>query len=236
MIDADKLNALVDDELDSNERAEVEAMITDDPHAMAELGGIRLLKTALQDHVRPVPCEDEWRTCVKRLNEIDRASKTRFIVDRWAWAMCSVLFAFIITVGLYNRTNSAYRTSTGDLTRASMGNPVRDVLHMVKDQFGKAPVIPRGPLRKEAGWIGTVDGHRVARILLKDNKGEINCLVLEGQASVEGVSPMDDGLHASGQTGDATTVTWSENGLTMVLTAPRDAADLRQIAETIHVN
>ena len=235
MIDADKLNALVDNELDSNERAEVEAMITDDPHAMAELGGIRLLKTALQDHIRPVPCEDEWKSCVERLNEIDRATKTKFIVDRWAWAMCSVLFAFIITVGLYNRTNPAYRTSAGELTRAGMGNPVRDVLHMVKSQFGKAPVIPPGPLRDEGGEVGMLDGHWIARDLLRDNKGQILCLVLDGQANVEGVSPMEDGLHSSGQTGNATTVTWSENGLTLVLIAPRDANELRDIAETIHV-
>lgn len=236
MIDADRLNALVDNELNSNERAEVEAMITDDPHAMAELGGIRLLKTALQEHVRPVPCEDEWKSCVKRLNEIDRSTKTKFIVDRWAWAMCSVLFAFILTVGMYNRTNPAFRADPRGLTRASMGNPVRDVLHLVKSQFGKAPVIPQGPLRPEAGWLGSYDGHPVARILLKDNQGEINWLILPGGATVEGVSPMDDGLHSSGKSGDSTSVTWTENGIVMVLTAPREASELRDIANTIHVN
>ncbi len=236
MIDADRLNALVDNELDSNERAEVEAMITDDPHAMAELGGIRLLKATLADHIRPVPCEDEWKTCVKRLNEIDRTTKTKFIVDRWAWALCSVLFAFILTVGMYNRSNPAFRAGTGDLTRASMGNPVRDVFHWAKSALGKAPTIPQERLQAIGGFTGAYEGHPFARIMLKDSKGEMSLLVLPGGASVDGVSQMDDGLHFAGQSGDATSVTWTENGIVMVLTAPRDATELRDIAEAIHTN
>lgn len=236
MIDVDKLNALVDNELEPSERAEVESMLAQDSHATAELGGIRLLKSALQDHVRPVPCEDEWRACVKRLNEIDRATKTKSVVDRWAWAMCSCLFAFIIVVGMYNRTNPAFRTGTGDLTRASMSSPVRDVFHWVKSQFGKTPTIPQERLQAVAGWNGTVNGQPVARILLRDSKGDLMLYVLPGTASIEGVSPMDDGEHMTGQNGDATSVAWTENGIVMVLTAARDANELRDISNTIHVN
>ena len=43
------------------------------------------------------------------------------------------------SVGMYNRDNPSFRAGSGDLTRASMGNPVRDVLHWVKSEFGKAP-------------------------------------------------------------------------------------------------
>ena len=239
MIDVEKLNALIDNELDTTERAEVEAALAQDSHAAQELGSLRLLKDALRDHVKPVHCEDEWRSCVKRLNEIDRASKTKSVVDRWAWAMCSCLFAFIVVVGMYNRINPNYKVGTGELTRASMGSPIRDVARVyqwVKDRFGAAPAIPQERVRVIAADEGAVDGHPFARFVLQDSKGEMNLLVLPGVVQVEGVTPMDDGVHFTGRTGDATSVVWNERGIVMQLTGQRDANELRDIANEIQVN
>lgn len=247
MIDVEKLNALIDNELDSTERAEVEAALAREPNATQRLDSIRLVKDALRDHMKPVPCADEWRTCVKRLNDIDRASKTKLVVDRWAWAMCSCLFAFILVVGMYNRVNPKEHVGTGELTRASMGNPIHDAAHVlqwVKDRFGASPSIPQEQLKVVSGEQGTVNDHPVARINLQDSKGNLNLMVVGGSVYVEGVAPMDDGVHYAGKIGDATTVAWSEDGtttngspysMTLVLVGNRDAGELRDIANTIHI-
>ena len=239
MIDAEKLNALVDNELDPQERAELEAAIAQDPKAAAEIGSIRALKSALQDYARPVACEDEWKGCVKRLNEIDRAKTTRKVVDRWAWAMCSCLFAFIVVAGMYNRSNPSFRASTGDLTRASMGVPLHDVssaLRWAKGVFGKTPALPPQQLHAVEAWTGTYNDSPLARIHLKDAKGDLWLLMVKGNVVVENVSPMDDGRHFAGQMGSANSVAWTAGDVTMILSGDREVGELRDIADVIPVS
>jgi anti-sigma factor RsiW len=238
MIDAEKLNALIDDELEPAERAEVEAALAKDSRASHEASSLRQLKSAVQEHVRPVDCADEWKRCIGRLDEIDRAKKTRAFVDRYAWLMCTGLFAFIIVTGLLNRNQPGVRAGTGDLARATVGNPLHDasrVYTWVRNQFGRAPSIPQEKLHT-VGWKqGTFSGRPVAQIELRDSRGALNLFVVPGTVVVEGVTPMDDGRHFAGTNGDGNCVAWSENGLAMVLTGKREATELREIADTIRV-
>lgn len=235
MIDVDKLNALVDNELELAERAEVEAMVSQDPRAAAEVGSIKLIKGALQDHVRPVKCEDEWKACVKRLNEIDGARKTKCIVDKWAWAMCSALFIFIFSIGMYNRANPGIHAGTGDLTRAGMEKPIRDVYHWLKNEFGLTPALPQQKLHTVGAQQGTFAGRPVANLHLRDAQGDMSLVIVPGSVRVEGVKPMDDNTHFSCQTGEANSVVWGENGVVMILTGKREATELRDIANTIQI-
>ena len=232
MIDVEKLNALVDNELSPSERAEVEAQLAQDPNAAAQLGAIRQLKTALQTHVKPVPCADEWKACVKRLNEIDGAKRTNVFVGRWSWAMCSALFVMILGVGVFNRMNPGVHAGTGDLSRAGMEKPVRDVYHWLKDELGGTPAVTESRLQIVEARQGELGGHTVAAIHLRDGKGDMS-LVIAPNFVVEGVAPMDDGRHFSCQTGEATSVVWVDKGITMVLTGKRDATELRDISNSI---
>jgi len=229
MIDVEKLNALVDNELSPSERAEVEAQLAQDPNAAAQLGAIRQLKDALQTHVRPVPCADEWKACVKRLNEIDGAKRTNVFVGRWSWAMCSALFILIAGVGVFNRMNPGVHAGTGELSRAGMEKPVRDAYHWLRDKFGGTPAVPLQIVEARQGELG---GHPVAAIHLRDGKGDMS-LVIAPNFVVEGVAPMDDGRHFACQTGEATSVVWEDKGITMVLTGKRDATQLRDISNSI---
>lgn len=235
MIDAEKLNALIDDELTPAERAEVETLLAESPQARAEAGSIRQLKSALADHVRPVECADEWKRCVGRLNEIDKAKKTRAFVDRYAWLMCTGLFAFIVVTGMMNRTHGGMRAGTSDLAHASMANTleVSRVANWVKRQFGRAPTIPEEKLHVVAASTGALSGRPIARFELKDARGSLNLMIVPGDVVVEGVTPMDDGRHFAGKIGDSSCVAWSDNNLVMVLSAQRDAEELRQISDGI---
>lgn len=232
MIDVEKLNALVDNELTPAERSDVEAMIANDPQAAAELGSIRALKATVAEKVRPVKCEDEWKSCVKRLNEIDGARRTKAVVDRWAWAMCTVLFFFIFSVGAINRAHPGVHGGTGDIARAGMEKPVRDVYHWLKNEFGVTPAVP---LHIVEAHQGLYDGRPVANIHLKDSQGDMRLVLVPGSVQIDGVTPMDDGNHFACKTGEATSVVWGEDGIVMVLTGKRDANDLRNIANSIHL-
>jgi hypothetical protein len=231
MIDAEKLNALVDNELEPAERAELEAAVAQDSTAAAHLGSIRALKSAVQGHVRPVPCEDEWKACVKRLNEIDGVKRTKSIVDSWAWAMCSVLFIFIFSVGMFNRSNPGVKAGTGDLTRAGMETPIRDAYHWVKSEFGLTG-LPKQPVEARQG---SYDGRQVATLHFRDAEGDLSLVLVRGDVRVEGVKPMDDGNHFACQTGEANSVVWSDRGIVMILTGKRDVTELRDISNSIHL-
>ena len=238
MIEFEKLSALADGELDAAEQREVEAGLVSDSYAAEQLTSIRATKQALSQHLQPIECRDAWKGCVKRLDELDRVVKTRSFVDRYAWAMCTVLFVFILSVGMFNRSNPGVRAATGDLTRASLGSPITDArraFDWIRDKFGKAPTIPSQTLQVVDGSQGFFAGRPVARIHLRDAKGDLGLVVVPGTVTVEGVSPMGDGEHFSGQEGEGTCVAWSERGLVMVLVGNREAGELRDIANTIHV-
>jgi hypothetical protein len=237
MIDVEKLNALVDNELEPAERAEVEALLSQDPQAAAHVGAIRQMKGALQDHVKPVRCEDEWRSCVKRLNEIDGARRTKSIVDRWAWAMCSVLFIFIFGVGLFNRANPGAHAGTGDLTRAGLEKPIRDVYRWLKSELGTTPELPSQGMQLVGAREGTFANRPVANLHLRDSKGDLSFVIVPN-LRIEGLSPIDEKF-SSCETGEASSVVWSETvgrqRFSMFLTGKRDVQELRAIAQSIQL-
>lgn len=238
MIEFEKLSALADGQLEPSEQRVIEAQLAEDPRAAEQLATIKLTRDALQTHLAPVDCKNSWKACVKRLDELDRVKNTRSFVDRYAWAMCTVLFVFILSVGMYNRSNPGVRAATGDLTRASLGNPISDArraFDWIRDKFGKAPTIPTQTLEVVDGSEGVFAGRPVARIHLRDAKGDLGLMVVPGTVTVEGVSPMGDGQHFSGREGESTCVAWADRGLVMVLVADRDANELKDIANTIHV-
>jgi len=233
MIDAEKLNALVDNELEPAERAEVEKLLASDPNSAAHVGAIRAMKTALKDNAEPVRCEDEWKACVKRLNAIDGAKKTRAIVDRWAWAMCSCLFVFIVVGGLFNRVNPGVHAGAADLSRAGMEKPIRDVYHWLKSEIGGTPTVP---LQVINAYEGMYRDHRTATIYLKDAKGQVSLVAVQGNGSkvvVDGVTPMDDGQHFVGQNGDKNTIVWMYKGNVLILSGSRSADELLTVANQI---
>jgi hypothetical protein len=232
MIDVEKLSALIDNELDPAERAEVEKFLANDPQATAQVSAMRSMKTALQDCATPVKCDDEWKACVKRLNEIDKAKTTRSIVDRWAWAMCSCLFVFIAIAGFYNRSNPGIHAGVGDLSRAGMEKPVRDIYHWLKSELGGAPSLPASATQGSEGSYGE---HRVLKVVLQDHEGQMGLLIVRGNVVIESVKPMDDGNHFLGQNGDKNSIVWSESGNVLILTGTRSPDELRDVADRIHL-
>ena len=107
MIDTELLHALADDELSADDRRKVEADLAQDPEAAKVLSSILAVKQAIASHVKPVECEDEWQRCRKRLDEMDKARRTEAFVGRYAWVMCTGLFAFIVGAILERTADTA---------------------------------------------------------------------------------------------------------------------------------
>ena len=128
MKDILQLHALADNQLDPNEAAQVQAALQKDPELMAEYHAVLSIKDCLQSKVSSVTCDETWRTCVGRLNEIDRTRRVEGFVGRYAWALCGVFFLFIVYGGISNR---------GKVGTASM--ETADLAHMMTNFGASAP-------------------------------------------------------------------------------------------------
>lgn len=239
MIDAQKLNALVDGELDSKEAVELSAQVANDDDAARELGAIHMLKDAVRESVKPVPCEDEWKRCVGRLNEIDKARRTDVFVGKYAWAICSLMFAMIVGAGILNRSNPSAHLGSGELAQMQASlSPVRlpsRVENWISGLFGKSPEIATNKLQIVEGYEGQYAGRRVAQLKLRDDKGDLTLYVVAGQVAVEGAVQLEEG-YIGGEVGRSKYVGWTDQGLFLMLVGDRSTESLQDLAKTVRGN
>lgn len=239
MIDTELLHALADDELSADDRRKVEADLAEDPEAAKVLSSILAVKQAIASHVKPVECEDEWKRCRRRLDEMDKARRTEAFVGRYAWVMCTGLFAFIVGAGILQRSSGEPRLGAKDLAQMSASvSPVSltgGIDRWLGRLFGKSPKIEQGSLQVVQRLQGMYNGRPVAQLNFTDSKGPLTLLVIGGNVALEGATLVDE-QHVAGQFGQANYVAWRDSGLFLLLAADRSPAELLQIAEQLRVN
>lgn len=244
MINPLDLHALADEELEPNRAAEVREALRHDAEAASEFNAILNLKDCVREKVRPTAdCEEVWRGCVGRLNEIDRSRRVEAFVGRYAWAICGAFFACILVGGLTNHGKPSGGTASADLARmfanlvptgspASAQNP-----HWVDGLLGQARhSIDPSRFSVQNAAEGWVDGRRVVRLGLRDASGDLVLMVITGSVSFDGMEPLaSNAQFQAGQMGRANFVTWRRGETSLVLFGVRSPDELAQVAGRISV-
>ncbi|CAN5496388.1 hypothetical protein BH11ARM2_BH11ARM2_34400 [soil metagenome] len=245
MIEMLELHAYVDGEMAKKDAERVRAAISSDPKLATEVRAIETLKAATLRHARPCECEDSWRVCVGRLNELDRTRRVEGFFARYAWALCGAAFVAIVTAGLLNRGPASATVGSTDLARvasalgsgASAPQPTPAERQWVRNLLGQAAA-SLDPNRLSAGpmALGEFDGHRVARIPVRDGKGDLALFVFENDVRFGGLVPLDDhAQYAAGKIAQLNCVAWATSRGSFVLVGDRSPQDLGAVASRIPI-
>lgn len=236
------LHAYVDGELSEEAAAAIRGRIESDPAAAAEVAAIRKLKELSSQCAGTVSCEETWKCCTGRLDELDRVKRTERFVGRYAWGLCAVVLFALIGAGMFNRAReggaiyaadvaSIASSATGEATLASPDG----LTGWLTGLFGRAPVQePPSQLRVLSMARANADGRAVARVELADAKGPVVLLIVDGATDVRGLAPADS-IFQHGRMDCVNCVSWTSDRAAMILAGDRPYEALEEIARQIQV-
>ncbi len=104
MIEKSELHALADNELSEQEAAALKSRLEANSKAQAEYLEIMALKSALRSTAQTPECDQLWKACRGRLDEIDKTKRVEAFVGKYAWGICGVFFLAIAFGGILNRS------------------------------------------------------------------------------------------------------------------------------------
>jgi anti-sigma factor RsiW len=236
------LHALADGEATESPSQELRDRIERDPACAAEYAAIQNLKDFVRGNVRNHREEESWKSCVKRLNEIDKTRRVENFVGRYAWALCGVAFVAIVGGGLLNHARPTQMDGT-DLSSvmASFG-PARspgvsqpdDVKRWINGLLGRArqSIDPSRMVVRSAAE-GSLEGHRMLQLQMRDASGDLILVVLEGNANFADLQPLPDPHYHGGRMNGLNCISWSKGGVSMVLFGQRTHDDLANVANRL---
>jgi hypothetical protein len=246
MIDPLALHALADGELEKAEAQRLRHEVEGDTQAAAQLRSIESLKLLLKEKTQQPECGKEWRTCVGRLNELDKARRVEGFVGRYAWALCSMFFIAIVTGGLLGRSGGDRTVQTADLGRlASTLVPARAPHNAAPSEMDRwvdyhlrRARLSMDPSRLQVMAVaqGEMDGQRVVRLTLRDPSGDLALLVLPKPLSTAGLQPIRGTGYYAGSVDSLNLVAWGADERSFVLLSARRHESLQAIAERIQAH
>lgn len=244
MIDPLDLHALADGELEKPEATRLREALKSDQAAKSEYESILNFRDLLKDKPLKYQSEECWRSCVKRLNEIDRTKKVETFVGRYSWAMCAVVFALILGGRFFVKDVRGDSARMADLGRVfpSRGSiPSQAVsaqqqqYKSILDQVGR--VLDSKTLQPVGRSIGTFQGIPSVRADFRDGEGLVTLFAIDGLVSFDDAveDPTQPGTYTdlipiSGTPYSSNCVIWHRGETTFVLAGDRAAQDLENIA------
>jgi hypothetical protein len=243
MTDYTLLHALADGELSGPEMATAEELLRTDPIANAEYqAAVSIKKTlASQSQVKMDP--KSWQAAIDRLNELDKRTKAEKFVGKYAWGMCSIIFALILSTGLL-RHYSGSPVGTGDMAQyaAALQPFSRDVKQTGQDMRSWIRDVSYGaPIQIDPGFLTVhrfgqqIEEDRSTTVLYcSDAAGPLSLIVVKGANGISGAEQMaKQGNYLIGQIGNANCLCWSDKGFVITLVGNRGYQDLAKVAEGI---
>jgi len=234
------MNALADGNLSGEEHTKAEALRHNDPVAAAEFQRATQVREALACKCACNPDPELWKSCVRRLDELDRVSKTERFVSKYAWGLCAIFLVALLSAAGINRIHGAGTVPSSNIAGlytglTPMGSQAPSTAaENVRQAVGIAPNrIDELEARVIDLAVGNVGGRRAARLTMHDGEGQVVLFVLSGASEVEGVNrPIGNGF-CSGAINGRAAIAWQDSGYLLLVTADRTEQELIQVAKTL---
>ncbi len=194
MIESSKLHALADNELPDEQRAQLMAQLNADPSAQAEYMQILSLKNALRSSASTPECDDLWKACRGRLDEIDKTKRVEAFVGKYAWGICGVFFVAIAFGGVFNRSaNRAVPANdvAGYMAGLSLSSPrtqsKAELAPALKQIVGEAFIDRPAEMMVTAIGSNPEQGKRTQFARLTDAFGSVSVIALLDVKEISGL-------------------------------------------------
>lgn len=226
----EKIHALVDGELSTDERASMLEEIHADPQANLEFQWAEAMKSTVQRKCQSTATSADWERAKARLKQLERAKTTNFLVSKYAWSLCGVLFVGILTAGLLNQRNrnlTLSATSAAEIIRApwvpaetnSIGKQYAELR-----PFNDSLVInAREGVAITGLQRASIEGRKVASVSLADSEGAASLFAIMGLEKFEGVEQKIGYTdYRMGLVNGHPCVTWKQGDYLMMITGDRN--------------
>jgi len=239
-----ELHALVDNQLSPEDRARVQESLKSSESAHAEFIAISHTKTLVQEKCGQTSCEEVWRACCKRLDEIDRTKRVEGFVGRYAWAVCSLFICLIIGAAWFNRASGA-GLNAGDVAKAASAlvplSAPRSQTTDAKKEWLQKYFDSKWPSQPDmislvGGATGYLeDGRKITRVDLQDRQGMLRLYMVQSVDRMDGGAPVSAGSqYSAARVNDSNCIAWTGNNRAFVLVGDRPVDQLCLVADQLN--
>ena len=237
MIEPTQLHAYADGEASPAEANALRESLKSDPQAQAEVDSILNLKDFIAKNAIVHNDDEAWKGCLVRLDGIDKTRRVEGFVGRYAWAICGVLFLFIVSGRSAMRNVQGDNARTADLARiigSSRPTPQwkQEQAKMYEDLLGLVGH-NLDPTAIEAGFptYGLVRDMAAVRVPLRDRQGDFAVTRIAGTLNLQDTAPTTGNPEFSiGVANGENCLVWHSRGYTYVLSGTRSLNSLSEVA------
>jgi len=229
------MHAYADGELSASEAAEAKRLLETDAQCRAEYQWALSLKSALASGCKPIENEEGWKSCVGRLDELDRVKRAEGFVGKYAWVFCGALMLIIISGGITSRAMNSKVVSSTQI--ASVLDPTGSGIAVSRDRMPDISAARQLNLQSftlTSSVGGYLESREFIRYGLRDQNGlgGLSVVIVAGADRVEGVDTetTNPGIK-SGQMNGVNCVTWNLGNNTCILFGERTPDELVTLAE-----
>lgn len=237
MTEPTQLHALADGELAPAEAQALREALKADARGAAEVDAVLNLKEFLAKNSARHTDEEAWRTCVRRLDAIDRSRRAEGFVSRYAWALCGVMFLCIVS-GRYAMRNVRGDSASsvdmahvfGPTSRVTERNRMDSRLYeTILGQAGRN----LNPKEIQVGvpLHGVVNGMPAERFPMRDSDGDLALTRVHGLMELQDTGALPSNPEVAFGIVDGTNgLVWHQAGETYVLSGDRSVDALDEVA------
>ena len=240
MTDPMNLHALADGELASNEAHALRDALKTDSRASAEYDAILNLKDVVAKNALRHTDDEAWKGCLTRLDAIDKSKRVEGFVGRYAWALCGVMFAFILSGRYAMRNVQGDTANAADITRALGGGRPVTALDQAKAREyesllkGVAGGLDRNAVDLLAVEAGAVRDMPAARFKMRDIGGDFTLTRVDGPLNLQDTVPVSSAPGMSAGVADGQNcLVWRTPGHTWLLSGGRSLSQLGELASRL---
>lgn len=226
----DLIQGLADGRLTETEKAEAQRRMETDSVFRAEVESYAALRSALKKDCKSVRCEETWKICVDRLNELDRNQKAEAFIGRYAWGLAACLFVVLVGAGISNWKNPEKLLTPSDVPAMAAGMRPLDLSGGDRTLTESGLRLPPNQLELTGYAEGIHDGKKVRRLDLVDRRGRLALWLVQDSGT------STDPTIERGQSMALNYVTWKSGRFVALLMGDRSASELEQLASTLKFN
>ncbi len=240
MTDPINLHALADGELSSSEAKALHEALKTDARASAEHDAILNLKEMVAKNAVRHMEDEAWKGCLKRLDAIDKSRRVEGFVGRYAWALCGIMFAFILSGRYAMRNVQGDTANTADITQLLRGSRAASPEEQARAREyeallkGVAGSLDREEVQIRDVLVGKVHDTPAARFLMRDIEGDFVLTRIDDHLNLQDTVPVPSvpGMSAGVADGQNCLV-WHTPGHTWILCGSRALSQLGEVASKL---
>lgn len=242
----ERISRLIDGDTDATECAAIQQERQDSPDIEATYRWMLFVKQALSTKCTPKENDTLLSVCMDRIAEIERSKRTETFVTRHAWALTGALAVAIVGGTLFQRSfqgqglgNTQMASIVGGAAPARESQDLdslraADAFRELAKNLGAIQLAPAPKLRALSMDRGIFEGRAFSRLILQDEKGQRFCLAaIENASGRMNVGGKKQGGYTLGQVNGLNTVSWCQEGVSLVVAGEATPDELVALANTI---